>query len=221
MKVYGSQASPFVQRVLMAARLKGHELPVEFPAGGDLKSPDFLAISPLGRIPVLDDDGWTLPESGAIVSYLDDVLTGPKLYPADPRTKARVCLIESLVQCELTGFRPIMAGSVFGVPIAAEVLAASREQIKCALGALEKTREAGDGFAVGNNATAADCALFPMLILFEIAEPFAQTLELLESHEELVRYRQRMEDDPAVGGSAREMREHFGAIIARRRGDAP
>ena len=59
-----------------------------------------------------------------------------------------------------------------------------------------------------------------MLILFEIADPFAQTLELLGSHDELVRYQQRMEEDPIVGRSAREMREHFGAIIARRRGEA-
>lgn len=220
MKVYGSQASPFVQRVLMAARLKGHELPVEFPAGGNTKSPEFLAISPLGRIPVLDDNGWTLPESGAIVGYIDDVLDGPSVYPADPRAKAKVRLIESLVQCELAGFRPIMAGLVFGIPTSPDVLAAAREQIVCGLDALEKARNPSDGFAAGNAATAADCILLPMLILFEITDPFAQTLALLEPYEGLIAYRERMEGDPLVGRSAQEMREHFAAILARRRGVA-
>ena len=34
MKLYGFLLSPFTQRVLIAARIKGHELPVEPPPGG-------------------------------------------------------------------------------------------------------------------------------------------------------------------------------------------
>lgn len=64
MLIYGSGASPFVQRVLMAARAKGHELALEPPPGGHMRSPEFRAISPMGRIPLLRlDDGRHLCES--------------------------------------------------------------------------------------------------------------------------------------------------------------
>ena len=39
--------------------------------GGDMKSPEYRALSPMGRIPLLDDDGWTLAESRAIVHALN------------------------------------------------------------------------------------------------------------------------------------------------------
>ena len=223
MKVYGSKVSPFVQRVLMAARIKGHELPLERPPGGDLKSPAFREISPLGRIPVLDDDGWTLAESGAIVGYLDDVLDGPPLLPSDARARARVALIVSLVTCELAGLRPIIAGQVFGAPFAPEVIAAGRAQVATGLAAIDEVRRDGDAFACGDALTAADCALLPLLALLEIADPFAGTLDMLAAHDALAAYRARMEQHPIAGRSPREMREGFPALLAGRaaRADGP
>src|SRR5215510_5515960 len=116
MKVYGVDFSPFVQRVLLAARMKGHVLPTEPPPGGDRDAAEFGAISPMRRIPVLDDDGWTLAESGAIVGYLDEVLDGPALLPADPRERARAVMIERLIEQEIApGARPFMVTRVFAM----------------------------------------------------------------------------------------------------------
>jgi len=39
-------------------------------AKGDLRNPDFLGISPAGRVPVLEIDGQVLFESGAITQYM-------------------------------------------------------------------------------------------------------------------------------------------------------
>ena len=220
MKVYGAKASPFVQRVLMAARIKGHDLPVEPPLGGDLKAPKFREISPLGRIPVLDDDGWTLAESGAIIGYLDDVLDGAPLLPADPKARARVRLIESLVICDLAGLRSIMGGQVFGYPVVREVIDAGRAQVATGLAAIDQVRRGDDAFACGDAPTFADCALLPMLTLLELADPAAGTLAMLAPHPGLAGYRARMEEHPIVGRSAREMREGFATVMARLRARA-
>ncbi len=58
-------------------------------AGGDfggLTDPDFVARNPNGRIPVLDDNGFTLWESHAIVRYLCDQYA-PALIPSDAQTR--------------------------------------------------------------------------------------------------------------------------------------
>lgn len=39
-------------------------------AAGAHKAPDYLAISPLGQVPAIDDDGVTLSDSNAILVYL-------------------------------------------------------------------------------------------------------------------------------------------------------
>jgi glutathione S-transferase len=48
----------------------------------------FAAISPHGKVPVLQiDDGLALFESNAIAEYLDDTIT-PRLHPENPETRA-------------------------------------------------------------------------------------------------------------------------------------
>jgi glutathione S-transferase len=48
---------------------------------------------PAGRVPVLDDDGWLLPESAVICEYLEDRHPEPPLLPADPGERAAVRLL--------------------------------------------------------------------------------------------------------------------------------
>lgn len=72
LKLYAFPPSPRAFKVLLAARQFG--VPFEFHlidlAKGDQKSPAFLALNPNGRMPVMDDEGFVLWESNAIVEYL-------------------------------------------------------------------------------------------------------------------------------------------------------
>jgi stringent starvation protein A len=45
---------------------------------------------PQGRVPVLEEDGWVLPESVAIDEYLEERYPDPALLPADPGERAAV-----------------------------------------------------------------------------------------------------------------------------------
>jgi glutathione S-transferase len=216
MKVYGSIASPFVQRVLMAARIKGHELPVEPPLGGSNQSPEFRAISPMGRIPVLEDEGWTLAESAAIVAYLDDVLEGPSLLPGGPRERARIRMLEVLASHELAGLRPIMVCKVFGMRNEPVLVEEAMSAIRAGLEALERARDPSHAWAAGDSPSAADCIIVPLFTLMEIIDPMAGTLALIAEQPGLTAYRDRAFATQIGGRSHREMKEAFAAIMARR-----
>ena len=43
---------------------------------------------PAGRVPVLEEEGWVLPESAVIDEYLDERYPEPPLMPADPAERA-------------------------------------------------------------------------------------------------------------------------------------
>jgi len=92
-KVHGHPLSPFVRKVLLTLEIKGIEyesIPV-FP--GD-SSPQFRAISPLGKIPILQHDDFTTPDSSVICRYLERVFPNPPIYPADPKLEARALWVE-------------------------------------------------------------------------------------------------------------------------------
>src|SRR3546814_1161825 len=48
----------------------------------NLAPPELVAIHPLGKSPVLEDEGRIIVESGAIVEYLCDYHGGERLIPA-------------------------------------------------------------------------------------------------------------------------------------------
>ena len=58
-KIYGVPLSPFVRKALLALEYCELEYENEPTFPGD-QSPEFRAISPLGKIPVLDHDGFTI-----------------------------------------------------------------------------------------------------------------------------------------------------------------
>jgi glutathione S-transferase len=55
--------------------------------------PDWLyEKNPLGKVPVLEEDSFVLPESEVIMQYLEERYPEPALLPADPAARAQVRL---------------------------------------------------------------------------------------------------------------------------------
>ena len=44
--------------------------------------------NPTGKVPVVEEDGWVLPESAVIAEYLEERYPEPALLPADPGERA-------------------------------------------------------------------------------------------------------------------------------------
>ena len=45
-------------------------------------------LNPAGRVPVVEEDGWPLPESAVINEFLEERYPEPPLLPADPGARA-------------------------------------------------------------------------------------------------------------------------------------
>ncbi|MGZ3774803.1 MAG: maleylacetoacetate isomerase [Pseudobdellovibrionaceae bacterium] len=79
-------------RVRLALNLKGLNFeykPVNL-LKGEQHSSEYRKMNPLGGVPTLEHNEKLIPESFAIMEYLDEVFPSPALLPHDPYLKARV-----------------------------------------------------------------------------------------------------------------------------------
>jgi glutathione S-transferase len=90
LRIYGIARTRAFRALWMAAELglDYEYLPIEIGDAG-ARSPEFLAINPNGRLPVIIDDGFVLFESLAITLYLAKKHSSGKLYPATLQGEAK------------------------------------------------------------------------------------------------------------------------------------
>ncbi|CRL13454.1 glutathione S-transferase family protein [Phaeobacter italicus] len=92
-KLYRNPKSGHCHRVELILAFLG--LPYETidldMANGAHKAPEYLKISPFGKVPAIDDSGYTLSDSNAILVYLVQTYAkGSHWLPEDPKTAAEV-----------------------------------------------------------------------------------------------------------------------------------
>lgn len=174
MHLYGAKLSPFVMRPVLAARAKGHELEPEDFEGG-LKSPAFLALSPIGKMPLLVDGDFVLPESQPITDYLDRTLSGPKLAPDEPQAAARCRLIVRLADLYIVPH----LGGLFQGRDKPDGIAPAKAGIADGLGFIEHFRVASDAFIIGDRFSVADATLIPLFFFFDAMDRGLQTAALV------------------------------------------
>ncbi len=91
LKVWGRRNSSNVQKVMWLIGELGldHE---HIPAGGKFgltDTPEFRAMNPHGRVPVIDDNGTVIWESQAILRYLATLHAAPPFWPGTPGERAQ------------------------------------------------------------------------------------------------------------------------------------
>ena len=92
MKLYGHPYSNAARRVQMLCEECG--IPYIYQLvdlkKGEQYTPEYLALNPNGKVPVIDDDGFVLWESQAIMRYLCDKHRAQAWYPTEPKARAQV-----------------------------------------------------------------------------------------------------------------------------------
>jgi glutathione S-transferase len=190
------------------------------PEMGWSKDPAFLEVNPMGRIPVLVlDDGTTLVESAAIVEYVDDAFPDPPMRPREPVERARVRALTQVVEHDVLGaLMPLFI--LFdkkrrGVLEAADAQAIDETTAKLhkALGHVEAALPS-NGLAHGGHVTTTDAMLVPVRFSLDSLVTFGTMPTLLDAYPRISRYRDVVEDVPALSRVWQEMTEGLKAFMA-------
>ena len=171
MKLYNANLSPYASRVRMQLYIKGIKAElVAVPAGGS-HTPDYVKINPLEKIPTLDDGGFYLPESSAIMEYIEDTHPTPSMRPSDAKERAKMRVIFNIAdQYILTPLFELFEQANPATRDAKKVDEGITELSK-ALSGLEHFVSGGK-YAQGSSPTLADCALVPALFFVSAIGPF-------------------------------------------------
>ncbi|WP_293373974.1 glutathione S-transferase family protein [Nevskia sp.] len=129
------------------------------------RKPEYLTLNPYGRVPMLEDDGFLLYESSAILMYLEDEHPEPALVPAGAKGRAEVDMHLRLCDAQMAAHagtiifpKRFMPEAKWPLPAIAHASA----EISKHLAILDRQLEGVD-FLVHDRYTLADIAYIPFL----------------------------------------------------------
>lgn len=180
--LYGVSVSPYVlkTRIVLAEKSVSYELvetlPVSIAKMVEADVPqDFVAASPLGKIPALKVGEWTIADSAAIAGFLDKAYPQPALQPEDAKEFALSIWFERYADETLSvSTRGLLVERV----VKPNVLKVETDQAivdkiinhdaPLAFDYLEANLK-GKKWITGNTFTVADIAIVAQLLSYEIA----------------------------------------------------
>ena len=138
---------------------------------GGLKSDEYLALNPQGKMPLLClPSGVNLPESEVISQYICHAYAGegPSLIPQDPEMRAIASLATRIHDTYIVSIQGAMYRGPMDIADRADKIAEIAKQLDVLEGILE-VRAAP--FVAGDAPTFADAALFPTFVFMEFILP--------------------------------------------------
>ncbi|MGY4567475.1 glutathione S-transferase family protein [Bradyrhizobium pachyrhizi] len=171
-----------------------------------------LALSPIGRFPVLRDEmrDETVPESSIVIEYLDRHYPGAvRLIPEDPdlalQTRLRDRFLDLYVHLPMQKvvgdrLRPADSKDPHGV-------AEARAQLRTSYAILDQQldpRRVHGGWMMGEHFSLADCAAAPTMFYGNKVEPFG------DGHRHLAAYLERLMARPSFARVLKEAEPYFG-----------
>ena len=154
LKLHGFRLSNYYNLAKTALIEKG--LDFEEVTDPPSRSDEFLARSPMGRVPALGTPDGFFSESWAIVDYLERVRPEPALLPSEPFARAKT--IELCRHIELNVelvARRCLPAAFFGATASEDKQAETQKDLARGVAAVERLM-VGDPYAAGSEFSAAD-----------------------------------------------------------------
>lgn len=204
-RLCGFRISNYHNKVRIALLEKGVPFEESENVHGSQK-PEYLAKSPMGKVPYLDVDGQLLRESAVILEYLEDAYPQKPLLPKDPLQRARVRELVTFIELhnELV-VRRLYNGLFFGGSFSEETKAAVEKDIAKGVRALKAVAQF-DPFIAGKDLTIADCAAFVHLPIVTLVTKLAFGRDFLEDIPQMKPYLKMLGERPAFAKVNEERR---------------
>lgn len=201
--LYAHPFSSYCQKVLVA--LYEYDLPFAYR---HLEEPDagreLAALWPLGRFPVLVDDGRTVVESSIIIEYLERHHRGPvRLLPGEPDASLEARFMDRFFDNYIMGEmqKPVYEAVRTDNARPETAMREARAALETAYAWLEQ-RLTGRTWAAGENFTIADCAAAPALFYADWVHRIAPGFP------RLLAYRARLLARPSFARAVEEARPY-------------
>ena len=203
--VYGTEFSTYVRSVRMAFEEKGaaYELRDVSVLKGEQKQAQHLARNPFGTVPAFAHDGLEVYETSPVLRYVDQVFPGTALTPEDPKSRARMNQIISIV--DYHGYASIIGQIVVQRLFTALLANGTDESVvkagipRAQLCLKEFDRIKGSHtFLSGNTVSLADLYLVPIIFYLKLTPE----KELLAPHKRLEAWWQTMAERPSTAKTA-------------------
>lgn len=212
MKLYNMNLSNFATKSRIVVYEKGANIEIVPIPGSGPKSPEYLKINPLGKIPCLDADGVIIPESEVINEYLEEKFPTPPLLPKSPEGKAHVRVLtrfhDLYLEPPLRALFPHLNPKTRDDKVVTEKLTELQGRLDQLEGML-----AADGFAAGADFTLADCAIAPTIFFVTNMLPGFGAKPPLEGRPKLTAWWTKVQTRPTVKKALGEMGEALKAML--------
>jgi len=196
LKLCGFHISNYFNKVRIAMLEKGVPFELDLTCKPSQKE-DFLARTPLGKVPFVEIDGARLCESQVICEWLEDAYPEKPLYPRDPLERARVRELVTILELHVEFVARRLYGQVFfGQPPDEEVKQSVEKGLVKGIRAF-RSRAKFDPYVAGAQLTLADCAAFVHLPLVSLATKHAFGKDMLESMPQIKPYLKMLGERPA------------------------
>lgn len=216
LKLCGFHVSNYHNKVRVALLEKG----VPFEEDSNVRpsqKDEYLAKSPMGKVPYLELDGTRLCESEVILEYLEEAYPQKPLLPRDLLERARVRELITFMELHLELVARRIYGQVFfGKSVSDEVKQSVEKDVAKGVRGF-KALAKFDPYVAGKELTLADCAAFVHLPLVSLATKQAYGRDFLEEIPQLKPYLKMLGERPAFARVNQDRKAAQAAMAARAR----
>jgi len=211
-KLYGFSVSNYYNMVKLALLEKG--LPFEEVTFYPTQTPESLAISPRGKVPVLGVDDGFINETAIILEYLEQTQKGTPLLPSDPFQRAQVLAIAKEIELyiELPG-RACYGEAFFGMTLPEAIKEKTKTELQLGFAALGRHGKFSP-YVAGDSMSIADLYfLYSVPLAYAVGQKLFG-IDLLAEMPQAKALLERLEQNPHVQMIAADKEAAMPAFLA-------